>query len=318
MPRKRLDMPARLPPRCAIHLLGRFGARGAGGGPVVLPSRRAEELLGYLLLFRERPHHREVLAGRLWPESSTAQSRKYLRQSLWHLRALEPGPGDNAFFNTESDWVQVDANFVWLDVAEMEAAYAPAKLIPGEQMPADLAAALKRVVPLYRGDLLEGCYQDWCVYERERLKAMYLALLEKLLGYCEAHDEPEEGLVYGEELLRHERAHERAHWRLMRLHYLAGDRTAALRQYEHCRVALQEELQTAPGERVLNLYEQIRSDRGLPARGHGPAPARPAGAGPEDPRMPETEPLEEALDALATATRLIEEGIRAVRRRSQR
>src|SRR5262249_45155371 len=159
--------------------------------------------LSFLLLFRDRPHHREVLAGTLWPESGTEQSKKYLRQSLWQLRAAAGvGPNHAPLLRADAEWVQVNIGQLWLDVAHLEGAYARAKLTPGERLSDADAAEFARVVPLYRGDLLEGCYQDWCVYERERLKALYLSLLEKLLAYYEATSHPEEGVFYGDLLLR--------------------------------------------------------------------------------------------------------------------
>jgi DNA-binding SARP family transcriptional activator len=113
---------------------------------------------------------------------------------------------------------------------------------------------------------LEGCYQDWCIYERERFQHMYLAMLDKLMDHCEACREYEEGLGYGSAILRCDRARERTHRRLMRLHYLARNRTAALRQYAQCVDALREELGVGPSRRTTALYEQIRADHlaGLP------------------------------------------------------
>jgi DNA-binding SARP family transcriptional activator len=46
----------------------------------------------------------------------------------------------------------------------------------------------------------------------------------------------------------------------MRLHYLAGDRTSALRQFRQCADALREELAIKPSRVTLRLYEQIESD----------------------------------------------------------
>ncbi len=121
--------------------------------------------------------------------------------------------------------------------------------------------ALRDAVALYQADLLDGCYQDWCLYERQRLQHMYLTMLDKLMGYSEVHHEYEAGLSYGLQILRCDRAHESTHRKLMRLHYLAGNRTGALRQYEHCIDALNEELDAGPSECTLALYEQIRTDR---------------------------------------------------------
>jgi two-component SAPR family response regulator len=89
-------------------------------------------------------------------------------------------------------------------------------------------------VALYHGDLLEDWFQDWCLYERERLQNIYLAALDKLMDYCEASRDYDAGLAYGTRILRHDLARERTHRRLMRLYYLAGDRTSALRQYDRC------------------------------------------------------------------------------------
>jgi hypothetical protein len=90
---------------------------------------------------------------------------------------------------------------------------------------------------------------------------MYLSMLDKLLDYCEAQSEPEAGLMYGQQILRYDRARERTHRRMMRLHYLAGDRTSALRQYHSCVQALAEELDVGPAKSTVALYNQIRADQ---------------------------------------------------------
>lgn len=242
-------------------LFGRFQARRARSEWGQLDGRKMQEILSYLLLFRERPHQREVLAGTLWGKSSRTGSRKNLRQSLWHLQeSRPPSAAEPPLLLVGKEWIQVNPRSIWLDVAELESAYDQVRSTPGEVLSDAQAPVLRRAVELYRGDLLEGWHEEWCVFERERLRAMYLAMLEKLLGYCESTGRYEEGLVHGERLLRHDRAHERAHWRMMRLSYLAGDRTGALRQFDKCRAALEEELGVPPGRLTHDLYEQIRAD----------------------------------------------------------
>src|SRR5262249_46020364 len=106
----------------------------------------------------------------------------------------------------------------------------------------------------------EGWYLDWSEYERHRLQTMYVTMLYTLMGYCEAHQQYEAGLSYGHRVLGYDRACERTHRRLMRLHYRSGDRTAALRQFERCSDALREELDAQPSQRTQMLFEQIRAD----------------------------------------------------------
>src|SRR4029079_12889056 len=55
-------------------------------------------------------------------------------------------------------------------------------------------------------------------------------------------------------------ARERAHRQMMRLYHAAGDRTAALRQYQRCVAALQAELGVRPAVRTVTLWEKLQAD----------------------------------------------------------
>lgn len=261
-----------------ISLFGRFQIERGGETLTDLYPRKLQELFCYLLLYRDCPHPRETVATVLWGDSSTAQSKKYLRQALWQFQTAMNSrnrESEPCVLLVDPDMLCVNpAAGLWLDVDVFERAIARTQGTAGADLDPQQVQALCDAVDLYWGDLLEGWYQDWCLYERERLQNMYLALLDKLMDYCEAHDQYEAGLNYGSRILRHDQARERTHRRLMRLHYLAGDRTAALRQYDCCVQALNRELAVRPAARTVTLYEQIRAERfpdpvGSPVAGLG-------------------------------------------------
>lgn len=248
-----------------ICLFGKFSLLHNHGELECLQSAKAKELFCYLLLHRDRPHSREVLASLLWGDCTTPQSKKYFRQTLWQLQQsfqnLSPS-GPIRPLRVHGEYVQMDAEAeLWLDIAVFERAFAPVRGISAEQLGNHQAQVLQDAVVLYKGDLLEGWFQDWCLYHRERLQSMYLAMLDKLTAYCEFHREYEKGLSFGERLLRQDNARERTYFRMMRLHYLAGDRAGALRQFQRCAAALEAELGVKPAKRTLELYEQIRTDQ---------------------------------------------------------
>lgn len=247
-----------------VGLFGKFSARAGDQALNGFDSCKLQELFSYLLLHRDHSHPRETLAGLLWADTSTAQSKKYLRQALWHLQtALGPHEAQcqRRTLLIEPGWVQVNTSAdLQLDVATFELSFAAVARKPGPELDDESARVLRDAVGLYQGDLLEGWYQDWCLYRREQLQNLHLTMLDKLMGYCEARHQYEEGLSYGARILRYDRASERTHRRLMRLQYLAGDRTAALRQYERCVAALNEELSVRPAKLTVMLYEQIRAD----------------------------------------------------------
>ena len=250
--------------RITVCLFGKLSIQSNGHALSGLDARKIQQLLCYLLLHRDHPQPREVLASLLWSDNSTDQSKKYLRQTLWQLQsALDQRHKlfNGSLLTVDADWVDLHSGAdLWLDVATFEDAFTPVKDIQGRDLDPEMAQRLESAVQLYHGDLLEGWYEDWCLFERERLQNMYLAMLDKLMGYCEANKQYETGIVYGTRILFFDRAREHTHRHLMLLQYLAGNRSAALRQYERCSIALDEELGVKPAKSTLALYEQIRHD----------------------------------------------------------
>jgi DNA-binding SARP family transcriptional activator len=242
-------------------LFGKFNIELEGSKIVGIEARRVQELLSYLLLFRNNPHSRDFLCETLWSEQPAGNSRKYLRQTLWRLQsALQlNGSSTGLMLRIDIDWIQIHlAGNFWLDIEEFEKVF---NLVKGKKV-SELSRRdfnlLEYAVGIYKGDLLEGWYSDWCFFERERFQTMNLLLLDKLVQFCELHEKYDAGLSYGLDILRHDHSYERAHRQLMRLYFMTGNRTQALRQYKRCEMALREELGVEPSEATKQLYEQIR------------------------------------------------------------
>jgi DNA-binding SARP family transcriptional activator len=262
-----------------FYLFGRFQIQCGGQPPVAVESHNLQDLLAFLLLHRGRAHPRESVANLLWSDRTTAQSKKHLRHVLWQVReTLDPyvERTEGSLLRVEADWVGLDpeARF-WSDVAAFQEIHDRIRDTPGPELDAGQVKALQAAVCIYRGDLLQGCYHEWCLFERERLQNAYLAMLDKLMAYHETHGELEACLEVGARILRVDRASERTHRRLMRVYTAAGDRTAALRQYQRCVDALRQELDVGPGRRTQALHRQIRADD---LELESPAPAEMAAA----------------------------------------
>jgi len=246
-----------------VTLLGKFTVKRDNHTLEGFQARKVQELFCYLALFHDRPQPREALCELLWRDQPSACSRKYLRQTLWKLQsALNPfGDTLKPDLLVDTNWLQFNPSGNHkVDVVEFDRT---CTLIRDKQA-RDLTdrdfQVAQQAISLYRGDLLDGWYQDWCIFERERFQTMFITLLDKMIQYCEIHRNFEEGLAYCAEILRHDRANERAHRQMMRLYFMSGDRTRSLRQYDRCVSALQDELSVAPSERTTHLYEQIRED----------------------------------------------------------
>jgi len=250
--------------KLSVCLFGKLSLHCNGHVLTGFDARKIQQLFCYLLLHRDHPQPREVLATVLWGDNSTEQSKKHLRQTLWQLQTALDRRHEHlngTLLRVDADWVDLHSGAdLWLDVAVFEEAFTPVQDIQGCDLDPNKAQLLERAVQLYNGDLLEGWYEDWCLFERERLQNMFLSMLDKLMGYCEVTKQYETGIGHGTRILFFDRAREHTHRQLMRLQYLAGNRTAALRQYGRCCAALNEELGVKPAKVTESLYETIRND----------------------------------------------------------
>lgn len=248
-----------------IRLFGKFSIQRENILVSGLEAQKVQELLCFLLTYRDRPHRRETLATMLWGDFSTKQSRKNLRQGFWMLQsALRTviASQDPPFLLAEEDWVQVnpDAKY-WLDISAFEHVYARIHTTSVYNLEEPQAEELHEAVLSHNDGFLPNFYMDWTMLERQRYQMMCIRLLSKLMSFCELHGRYETGLEYGNHALHLEPASEFVHAQLMRLLFLLGDRTGALRHYDHCVSVLRQELGVAPCRQTQELADQIRQDR---------------------------------------------------------
>jgi DNA-binding SARP family transcriptional activator len=249
-----------------IHLFGGLDVFRDGRPVTAFPTQKAKGLFAYLALHRGRRHSREVLVGRFWGDSPERVARKNLRTDIWRIRTvLEPRgtePGscitvsqDEVAFNAAADH--------WLDIHEFETRLDRAAPEAGAPLDEERVRLLREATALYRGDLLEGVYDDWCLFERERLRLRYLDALERLMRHHGSRGEWTEAAACAQRLLAHDPLREHVHREAIRYHLAAGDRAAALRQYETCVRLLRRELDVEPMAGTRALLAEIR----------GPVPA---------------------------------------------
>jgi DNA-binding SARP family transcriptional activator len=251
-----------------IRLLGAGHAQYFDQTLTGFPNQQPCLLLCYLLLNRDRPHHRDLLATTFWGDYPPNTSRKYLRNALWRLRqSLQSvgAPPDEYIMVGDESISFIKSSSYWLDVECFEATMAQHQDTSGQDLSDEQVVSLEAAVDLYVGDLLDGVYEDWCLYDRERLNLMLLNALGKLMIYHGLSESYENGLACGERILVCDNTREKVHRLMMWLHWLSGDRNAALAQYKRCAQILRESLSIAPMTETTRLYQQMAHDRFDPA-----------------------------------------------------
>ncbi|HEV7214921.1 MAG TPA: BTAD domain-containing putative transcriptional regulator [Chloroflexota bacterium] len=230
------------------------------------PSRKARDLLAYLLLDHRALYSREHLADVFWPELDGDKARHCLNTTLWRLRGVL-GPAENGAF----PYLRADAERIGfnpasdfrLDVAEFEVACRNAERA-GLHSPDQRALWDRTSVSLYRADLLTDCYDDWCLVARERLQQLFMRALGRLLEYHQQQRDYDTAAAYGQRILTCDPLREQVHRQLIQLYLEAGNAAGALRQYERCKEAVHRELGTDLMPETRALLPRLLGATGSP------------------------------------------------------
>ncbi|MCD6555126.1 MAG: AAA family ATPase [Anaerolineae bacterium] len=230
-------------------------------------SARSRSLLAYLVLHHDRPIPRDRLAGLFWPERPDSRARRALSQALWQIRsALGPAAGRLEAERRSVTFRLHSADR--FDVEEFENQVEKAK--GWWQKASTCIPLLASAVRLYRADLLEECYDDWALLERERLRELYLGALEQLITLHKQQSDYEQALTYAQQLVAADPLRESGHLELMRLYHLLGRPHAALTQFATLHHLLAEELGVSPASSTVALYQDIAAALGESSPPHLP------------------------------------------------
>jgi predicted ATPase/DNA-binding SARP family transcriptional activator len=243
-------------PALHLRLLGDFSLIYNGQPVTTLSTMRLRSLLTYLALHRDVAQQRQHIAFLFWPETSEAQARNNLRQLLHQLRQALPAGQQLLAADTHTLHWRPAMPFS-LDVAEFEQALADADEAARSDDQRALRAALERADSLYRGELLPGCYDEWILPERERLRQSYRQALEQLLALFERQNEHALAIRAAQRLLALDPLSEDVYRRLMRLFMLKNDRASALHVYHTCVTTLQREMGIDPDPATREVYERL-------------------------------------------------------------
>ena len=242
-----------------IQAFGKLKLQYQGKWLTRFPTRHVEELAGYLLLHQQVPHDREKLATLLWPDHPPQKGRACLSTALWRLRCFVEQLGlsaDEIFHTTRHTIALVLGDTAVLDTVHFVSLINQAKINPEERMP-----MLQQAIVIYRGELYEGIYSDWCLVEREHLARQYLWALGQLMHQYLQTEQFPQALEIGYCLLNHDPLREEVHRAIMLCHQKCGQYNQALQQFQICSDLLQEELGIIPMPETLALYQQILANR---------------------------------------------------------
>ncbi|MEO5771034.1 MAG: AAA family ATPase, partial [Burkholderiaceae bacterium] len=228
-----------------LRLIGEATCIDANGHAHALEPKDAL-LLAYVVLAGPTP--RRALAALLWPDVEPARANANLRQRLYRLRKAVG--------------------------AELLQGGAVASLSAGVR--ADMTES---ALGSGTGELLTGvagaeagALADWLAAARESRRAKRIESLGQFASEQEAAGQLASALASARELVEIDPTSEHAHRRLMRLHYLRGDRAAALAAFDRCCDVLEQLLGVAPEAETEALRRHVETAERAPLAAGLPHP----------------------------------------------
>lgn len=269
--------------RLTLHTLGLPRIKYAGSS-LALDRRKAVALLVYLAL-NDRAHGRDALATLFWPGYDQATARGNLRRTLSVLHTA-----------LHEEWLVSDRDSValrrngelWIDTLEFERLLATCRThghAPAQTCPHCLPA-LSQAVALYADDFLTGFtlpdapdFDDWQREQTEALRRMLSDALARLAECLVVAGDFAGAADHVRRRVALDPLDESAQRQLIQVLAWAGDRAAALRQYQTCVALLRRDVQAAPSPETTTLYETISQNRLAPPSTFAePLPASPLGS----------------------------------------
>lgn len=244
--------------------------RDAAGDQLPISSTKARALLGYLSFRPDLLDTRERIVGLLWSESGEEKARVALRQCLRQLK-MSLGKENDACLSLGRQHVGLTSG-----LAASRALLIEERVRNGDVDPFLLAAEGLPERLFYGFESLDPSLTSWIHVVRQSWRLKIVAALERLM---DAPPDASAQLKAAEALTALDASHEPAHRVLIEAHALAGNTSAALRQYEVLWRELDERHDCEPQEETTRLIAAIKMGEQLPGRVIVPAGKGDAGAG---------------------------------------
>jgi DNA-binding SARP family transcriptional activator len=232
------------------------------GGPYVMHNGTrlevpdgSKRLLVFVALSAGRVDRRYA-AGSLWPEGSDERAAGNLRSALWRLKCA----GINAVESDKCTLGMRRGTVVDLGVVDEWAA----RLVEGSATQTDLCLLSWRWDAI---DLLPGWYDDWVIFERERIRQRLLHALEALSRRLVEVNRCAEAVDAAISAVSADPLRESANRVLIEAYMAEGNLIEARRAYERHRDSVRRELGVEPSEQLANLVRVGFQLKGRPYRG---------------------------------------------------
>ncbi|HZI20410.1 MAG TPA: tetratricopeptide repeat protein [Pyrinomonadaceae bacterium] len=226
-------------------------------------TRRARDILCFIASRRHRRASKDTIIDTFWGEADFAAVEKNFHPTISHIRkALNSRQPlkQNFLLYRDGDY-QLNPEFSYrIDTEEFDRRVTEGDAARRSRDAEGFIRAYEEAAALYRGEFMQGSYDEWVDEQRSYYREQYLRLLEILADAAQKVEDWARSVTLGHQILREDAFREDVYCRLMRAHAAQGNRVAVREQYETLRKLLRKELGVEPAAETRRIFRELTGE----------------------------------------------------------
>ncbi|MCA1614107.1 MAG: hypothetical protein LC800_08135, partial [Acidobacteria bacterium] len=223
-------------------------------------TKRARDILCFIASRRHRRASKDTIIDTFWGEADFEAVEKNFHPTVSHIRkALNSNQPvkQNFLLYRDGDYL-LNQDFPYsIDIEEFDRLVAEGEAARRAGDQEKFVGSYERALSLYRGDFMQGCYDDWVEEQRSYYKEQYLRMLETLAVVAQKRGDWPRSLQLAGRILADDQFREDVHCMIMRAHAALGNRAAVKDGFDHLRRVLRKELGVEPAAETQRVYKEL-------------------------------------------------------------
>ena len=223
-------------------------------------TRRSRDIFCYIATRKHRRVAKDILIEAFWGDEDLETVEKNFHPTISHIRkALNSRQSLKQNFIIFRDGAyQLNPEFSYsIDSEDLLNFIANAEAAKRDDDPALLRTNLESAYALYRGEFMEGSYEDWAEEQRHFYSEQFSRVLNGLAKMSVAEKRWADALKYANEILLLDPYREDLHRLVMKVLAAQSKSTAVKKHYEDMQALLKNELGIDPSSETRKLFKEL-------------------------------------------------------------
>lgn len=225
-------------------------------------TRRSRDILCFIATRKGRRVPKDILIEEFWGAEDLAVIEKNFHPTISHIRKAlnSQQPLKQNFIMFRDGSYQLNPEFTYsIDSEDFLAHIAAAEVSKRDKDAESLRRSLESAYGLYRGEFMEGCYEDWAENQRHHYREQLSRVLNGLAKLSVNEKRWNDALRYANETLVLDPYREDLHRLVMKVLAAQSKNSALKKHYESMRVLLKDELGIEPSTDTRQLFRDLTS-----------------------------------------------------------